>query len=77
MRKSKTARKLKTAAELGDMIVKRVGLEGIFLAVRSDPYAGWRAYVVTAPQVAEMQVLVDKIAADLHADGYRLRLGDE
>ena len=42
MRKSKTARKLKTAAELGDMIVKRVGLEGIFLAVRSDPYAGWR-----------------------------------
>jgi len=35
------------------------------------------AYVVTAPQVLEIQVLVDKIAADLHADGYRLRLADE
>jgi len=27
--------------------------------------------------VLEIQVLVDKIAADLHADGYRLRLADE
>jgi hypothetical protein len=69
--------KSRTAAELADMIVQRVGLEGIFLAVKPDPYDGWRAYVVTAPQVVEMQLLVDKIAAQLHAERYRLRLADK
>jgi hypothetical protein len=69
--------KSRTAAELADMIVQRVGLEGIFLAVKPDPYDGWRAYVVTAPQVVEMQLLVDKIAAQLHGEGYRLRLADK
>jgi hypothetical protein len=69
--------KSRTAAELADMIVQRVGLEGIFLAVKPDPYDGWRAYVVTAPQVVEMQLLVDKIAAQLQAERYRLRLADK
>jgi hypothetical protein len=70
---SGTIAKSKTAAELRDLIAQRVGIEGLFLAVKSDPYDGWRAYVVTAPQLVEMQLLVDKIAAELHAEGYKLR----
>jgi hypothetical protein len=61
--------KLKTAAELCDMVAQRIGLGPLFLAVKSDPYGGWRAYVVTAPQLLEMQMLVDKIAAELHTEG--------
>jgi hypothetical protein len=51
--------KLKTAAELCDMVAQRIGLGPLFLAAKSDPYDGWRAYVVTAPQLLEMQMLVE------------------
>ena len=42
------AKGTKTARELEDMIMDRVGIGGVFVAVRKEAIIGWNADVVTA-----------------------------
>jgi hypothetical protein len=64
----------KTNTELRDMIAARLGIGGIMMTVYSDPTYGWNATVMTAPtQAVGCQAVVERIAAELRAEGYKLK----
>jgi hypothetical protein len=66
--------KAKTNAELRDMIATRLGIGGVMISVYSDPAYGWNATVMTAPvQAVGGQAVVERIAAELRAEGYKLK----
>ncbi len=62
----------KTAKELGEIISERIASGALKVAVRPDPSVGWRAYVVTAPDLKH-QRLVDRAAVVIRKQGYRLK----
>jgi hypothetical protein len=61
------AKGTKTARELEDMMMDRVGIGGVFVAVRKEAIIGWNADVVTAPAGAffDVHTKVQQIVTEL------------
>jgi hypothetical protein len=60
------------AKELSQILSKKIAGGALNVAVRPDPSVGWRAYVVTAPDIKH-QRLVDRTAVALRKQGYKLK----
>jgi hypothetical protein len=59
-------KELKTARELADLIMARIGVGGVFVAVHKDPVFGWHPTVVAAPATAyRCQLAAEEIAKEL------------
>jgi hypothetical protein len=68
------ASKTKTAGELSEIIVVRLGRDGVFVSVHPNAGYGWHATVVTAPaRTLRSRRRVEEIAAQMRAEGYKLR----
>jgi hypothetical protein len=58
----------KTAGELSDMILMKMGIAGIRVDVHQDSVYGWHVTVFGPPaRVAQAQLEADRIAQDLRA----------
>jgi hypothetical protein len=62
----------KTAKELSEIISEKIASGALKVAVRPDSSVGWRAYVVTAPDIKH-QRMVDRTAVSLRKQGYKLK----
>jgi hypothetical protein len=60
------AKEKKSAKELADLVMQRIGLSGVIVAVNRDPAYGWHPTVVTTPsQAIAAQSAADQAAEEL------------